>query len=129
MTSWSVTIPGPIPSGNHAHKIGRGYRRGGIAYPKIIKTKDAEAYQQFAALCVKAAKPSGWEWDGGMLVVEYRFFLARDADCTNLIKTVEDAIFPAIDVNDKFALPRAMSKTKVKADEVRVEITIIQGEG
>lgn len=121
---WTVVIPGDPPSGNHAYKIGRGYRRGGIAYPKIIKTAEAEAYQQAAALCVRTAKPTGWEWDGSMLVVEYRFYLGRDVDCTNAIKVIEDAVFPAIGVNDKYALPRAMSKEKVPAAEARVEVTI-----
>lgn len=121
--SWTVTIPGQPPSGNHANKIGRGYRGNGISYPKIVKTPEAEAYMQGAALIVKAAKPSGWSWDGGQIIVEYRFYLTRDADCTNLIKVVEDSVFPAIGVDDKYALPRAMSKEIVKINP-RVEVTI-----
>ena len=121
--SWTVTIPGNPPSGNHANKIGRGYRAGGIAYPKLVKTDEATAYMQGAALIVRAAKPSDWSWDGGQVIVEYRFYLTRDADCTNLIKTVEDAVFPAIGVDDKYALPRAMSKEIVKINP-RVEVTI-----
>jgi hypothetical protein len=60
-----------------------------------------------------------------MVVTEYRLYLHTDADCTNIIKVVEDAVFPALDVNDSFALPRAMSKELVfsKAD-ARVVITI-----
>lgn len=121
--SWTIVIPGQPISGNHSSKIGRGFRRGGIAYPKIIKTDEAAAYQQAAALIVRTAKPSGWVWDGGQVVVEYRFWLTRDADCTNLIKVVEDAVFPAIGVDDKYALPRAMSKEIVKVNP-RVEVTI-----
>jgi hypothetical protein len=124
--SWTITIPGHIPSGNHANKIGRGFRRGGIAYPKMIKTDEAAAYQQGAAMLVRAARPSGWKWDGGQVVTEYRFWLVTDADCTNLIKVVEDAVFPALGINDQYALPRAMSKQLVKRpDEVRVEVTIV----
>lgn len=123
--AWTVTIPGQPPSGNHANKIGRGYRRGGIAYPKLVKTPEAQAYQQAAALCVKVAKPSDWTWDGGQVVVEYRFWVSRNTDCTNMIKVVEDAVFPALDVNDSFALPRAMSKTLVKKGQERVEVTIL----
>lgn len=122
--SWTVTIPGQPPSGNHAYKIGRGYRRGGIAYPKIIKTAEAEAYQQGVALLVRTARPSFWKWDGGQLVVEYRFYLWDDADCTNLIKVIEDGIFPALGVDDTWALPRAMHKELVSKAEARVEVTI-----
>ena len=122
--SWTVTIPGQPPSGNHANKIGRGYRRGGIAYPKIVKTSEAEAYMRGAAMLVRVARPSRWRWDGGQIVCEYRFFLAYEADCTNLIKVVEDSIFPALGIDDTFALPRAMSKEIVKVSEARVEVTI-----
>ena len=122
--SWTVTIPGHVPSGNHAYKIGRGFRAGGISYPKIIKTDAARSYQDMAALIVKTAKPSGWTWDGGQLVVEYRMYLDDDADCTNVIKVLEDAIFPALGINDTYALPRAMSKEIVPKAEARVEVTI-----
>lgn len=118
-----MVIPGQPPSGNHAYKIGRGFRRGGITYPKIIKTDVAEAYQQGVALLVRTARPSGWRPDG-QVVVEYRFYLWDDADCTNLIKVIEDGIFPALGINDTFALPRAMSKELVPKSEARVEVTI-----
>jgi hypothetical protein len=123
--TWSFTIPGQPPSGNHAYKIGKGYRRGGISYPKIIKTEEAAAYQQGVAMLVKTARPSGWEWSqDNMVVVEYRFYLWDDADCTNLIKVIEDGIFPALGINDSWALPRAMSKELVPKAEARVEVTI-----
>jgi hypothetical protein len=122
--SWTVTIPGHVPSGNHATKIGRGFRRGGIAYPKIVKTDEATAYQQMAAMLVRAARPSGWKWNGQQLIVEYRMYLDREADATNIIKTLEDAIFPALGINDKYALPRAMIKEIVRPGVCRVEVTI-----
>jgi len=75
-------------------------------------------------MLVKTARPSGWKWDGGQVIVEYRMFLDDDADCTNIIKTLEDAIFPALGINDTFALPRAMSKEVVKKNEARIEVTI-----
>lgn len=121
--SWTVTIMGNPPSGNHANRIGRGFRRGGIAFPKIVKTDEAAAYQTAAAYLVRTANKHGWRWNGGQIICEYRFYLTRDADCTNLIKVVEDAIFPALDINDSWALPRAMSKEIVKVNP-RVEITI-----
>lgn len=120
-----MVIPGHVPSGNHATTIGRGFRRGGIAYPKIIKTDEALAYQQGAALIVRTMKPSGWKWSGKQIIVEYRMYLDREADCTNIIKTLEDAIFPALGINDKYALPRAMVKEVVGKHDARVEVTII----
>jgi len=118
-----VVIPGQPPSGNHAYKIGKGYRRGGIAFPKIIKTAEAEAYQQGVALLVRTARPSYWKQQG-QVICEYRFYLWDDADCTNLIKVIEDGIFPALDINDSWALPRAISKEIVPKSEARVEVTI-----
>lgn len=120
--SWTVTLPVP-PSGNHANRIGRGYRTGGISYPKIVKTPEAEAYMAGASLIVRSARPSGWVWSGGQIVVEYRFYLTRDSDCDNLMKTLGDVIFPALGINDKWALPRAMSKELVKANP-RVEVNL-----
>lgn len=122
--SWTVTLPGQPPSGNHAYRIGRGYRRSGIAYPKMVKTAQAEAYQQGVALLVRTARPSDWHWNDRFVVCEYRFYLCDDADCTNLIKTIEDGIFPALGINDTWALPRAMSKELVSRKLARVEVTI-----
>jgi len=122
--TFTIVLPGQPPSGNHANKIGRGYRRGGIAYPKLVKTPQAEAYQQGAALIAKSARPSKWE-PGPQVVMEYRFWLAREADCTNLIKVIEDGVCPALGFNDSRALPRAMSKqVGVPKNDARVEITI-----
>jgi hypothetical protein len=127
--SWSVTIPGQPPSGNHANKIGKGYRKGGISFPKMVKTPEAEAYQATAGLITKTARPSGWRWTGGFIVAEYRLYLHQDADCTNIWKTVEDAVFPALGINDSWCLPRALSKTIVAKGDARVEITLYEQEG
>ena len=123
--SWSFTIPGQPLSGNHAYRIGKGYRRGGISYPRIIKTAEAEAYQQGIALLARTARPSGWYWGPGQMVIcEYRFYVWDDIDCTNAIKVIEDGIFPALDINDTWALPRAISKEIVPKSQARVEVTI-----
>lgn len=133
--TFTIVIPGQPPSGNHANKIGRGYRRGGISYPKMIKTPEAEAYQAAAGLIARAAKPKDWQpnhyigepgdWHGPFVVMEYRFWLTRDADCTNLIKTVEDGVCPALGFNDSMALPRAIAKVVgVPRKMARTEITI-----
>ena len=121
---WTVTIPGQPPSGNHATKIGRGYRKGGVPYPKMIKTPQAEAYQAGAGLIVKTARPSGWRWNGGQVVTEWRLYLWDDADAVNILKTVEDAVFPALGINDSYDLPRVMSKELVPKADARVVITI-----
>lgn len=122
--SWTVVIPGQPPSGNHAYTIGRGFRRGGISYPKIIKTDEAKAYQQGVAYIVRTGKPRDWHWNDRYVVCEYRFYLWDQADCTNMIKILEDGIFPALGINDSWALPRAMSVQMVPKAEARVEVTI-----
>ena len=58
------------------------------------------------------------------MVCEYRFYLTHDIDCTNMFKVIEDSIFPALGIDDKWALPRAMSKELVKVNP-RVEVTIV----
>lgn len=121
---WTITIPGQPPSGNHAYRIGRGYRRGGIAYPKIIKTPEAEAYQVGVALLTRTARPKDWHWNDRFVICEYEFYLWDDLDCTNAIKIVEDGVFPALGINDTWALPRAMGKHLVSKAEARVEVTI-----
>jgi hypothetical protein len=89
----------------------------------MVKTTEAAAYQMGAALLVRTARPSGWRQQG-QVICEYRFWISRDADCTNMIKVLEDAIFPALGINDSWALPRAMSKEIVKRGEEKVEVTI-----
>lgn len=112
-------------SGNTANKIGRGYRRGGIPYPKLVKTPQAEAYMAAGALVCRAAKPSGWKWSGGYIITEWRLYLARHIDASNVEKSVEDILFPVLGVDDKWDLPRVMSIEIVPAAEARVEITVI----
>lgn len=92
----------------------------------MVKTPQAEAYQAAAALIARNARPSGWKYHKDtMVVMEYRFWVTRDADCTNLIKTVEDGVCPALGFNDRYALPRAMSKiVGVPKSEARTEITV-----
>jgi len=127
--TWHVIIPGQPVSGNHANKIGRGYRkRNGISvsYPKLIKTPEAEAYQEAAAMVIGAAKPSGWTPPEGFLAVEYRLYLTDPVDATNVIKTVEDALAPKIGVNDRYMMPRCMHiEHGVPNAEARVEVTIL----
>jgi len=129
--SWVVTIPGTPISGNHANKIGKGYRKlrdGSVgSYPKIVKTEEAEAYMAGAAMIVRAAKPPGWKWSGGFVVSEWRLWLGpgKPLDFTNVCKTVEDVIFPVLGVDDVWSMPRCMSIERgCPPNEVRVEVTI-----
>ena len=107
---WGVLIPGQPWSGNHMYQ-GYGRRR--------HKRPEVEAYQAEITLRVREARPSYWRPDG-QIVVEYDFMLARDIDCTNSIKVIEDAVALALRPEDRFYdrrfLPRAMSKTVGVAD-------------
>jgi Holliday junction resolvase RusA-like endonuclease len=128
--SWRITIPGQVPTINHAYEPQTRYRKtasgGNVPYTGIGKNAAAAAYQQAAALVVGVARPSGWEWQGGFIRLVYRFYLARDADCDNLLKILNDAIARKIDVNDRWFLPMVMSKRIVKEPDARVEVTVIQ---
>lgn len=99
--SWTVTLPGQPISGNHAYRLGKGYRRGGISYPKIIKTPETEAYQRGVVLLVRTARPTGWSPGDGRLRIRWKFYLTRIADSDNLVKVLSDALALALDVNDR----------------------------
>lgn len=125
LVTWTFTVPGQPVSGNHANKIGRGYARGGRTFPKLVKTPEAEAYQQAIGLIVRTAKPSGWEWSGAYIEVRYRFFLADPVDADNCLKVLNDGIFPAIGVDDRWCLPCVTSiLSGLPPSEARVEVTI-----
>lgn len=128
--SWRVVVEGQPPTVNRLYQPGTGYRRGSgggsIPYTKWVKNAKADAYQQLAALRTATARPSGWRWRGGFVRLVYRFYLARDADCDNLLKVLNDAIAAKIDVNDRWFLPMVFSKRVVRESEARVEVTVIQ---
>lgn len=115
---------------NHAYEPQTAHRttRSGarVPYTRIGKNEAAAAYQRAAALIVGTARPSGWQWQGGYIRLIYRFYLARDADCDNLLKILNDAIAGKIGVNDRWFLPMVMSKRIVREHEARVEVTVIQ---
>lgn len=128
--SWRILIPGQPPTINHAFEPQTAYRKtrdgASVPYTRIGKNNQAKAYQTAAALVVGVARPSGWRWGGGFVRLVYRFYLARDADCDNLLKVVNDAIAAKIEVNDRWFLPLVMSKRVVRAHEARVEVTVVQ---
>jgi Holliday junction resolvase RusA-like endonuclease len=105
--------------------IGKGFRRGGVSYPKLVKADGVESYQQTASLIVRLGRPPGWAWDGGLLRITYRFHLIDNVDCDNLLKALNDAIAGALDINDKWFLPCVEHKDWAnKGAKARVEVTI-----
>lgn len=127
--TFTITIPGRPVSGNHANRIGKGFRRlrdGSVgSYPKIVKTPEAEAYMVAGALIARRSIPRGWTWDGGFVVTEWRLFLAEPIDFSNVLKVVEDIIFPVLGVNDAWDMPRCMEIVHgCSRSSERVEVTI-----
>jgi hypothetical protein len=125
---WSFVIEGQPVSWNAAYKIGtvnrRAYNRADHDIRTIIKTDEAVAYTTLAMLRAREKKPSGWA-PKGFVVVEFKYYLGRDVDCDNVMKLVNDGIEAATGVDDRWYLPRAMSKvTGLRPEQRRVEITV-----
>ncbi len=126
LKTWTldISIPGQPISWNQAYRVGRvtrtgtngRIRLGGDGQPveasTIVKTKEAKAYT------ARVAQLAGWArnslgWAGlqpEFIVVEFNYFLGRDIDCDNVMKLVDDGLETALGVDDKWFLPRAMSK-------------------
>ena len=104
MTSWSITIPGPIPSSNHiyGYTAGRVYKKAGI-----------EQFQTVVAHLTRLARPKGWE-PTRQIRLTYAFNLTRKADCDNLLKMLNDAVAQALGVDDDIFLPCVISKVVAK---------------
>lgn len=136
---WRLTIPGQPVSWNAAYRIGVGVRTGSrgrirlrgddpATFRKIIKTDEAVAYTNMVATLARAARPSRWSPEG-FVVIEYRLFLGRDVDADNVMKLVDDGLELATGVDDKWFLPRAISKQwGLRPNERRVELLIVDGE-
>jgi hypothetical protein len=135
---WRLTIPGQPVSWNAAYRIGTGTRTGThgrlrlrgeapATFRKIIKTDEAVAYTATVARLAAVARPSRWE-PPGFVIVEFRLFLGRDVDADNVMKLVDDGLEIATGVNDKWYLPRAMSKVwGLRPNERRVELVVSDG--
>lgn len=100
-----------------------GFRRGGGSYPKIRKTSVVEAYQEGAARIIQTAKPSRWIPPEGFLRLTYEWHLTDDIDADNLMKVLNDAIAPAIGVNDKLFLESVLPKV-LRSKNPHVTVTI-----
>ena len=126
--SWGFEIPGQPLSWNQAYRVGvinrRAYNRASHQVRTIIKTDEAVAYTRLAAAKAAEARPSRWA-PSDLVVVEFYYYLGRDIDCDNVMKLVNDGIEAATGVNDKWYLPRAMSKvTGLRPSERRVLVRI-----
>lgn len=125
---WGFTIEGQPVSWNAAYRIGvadrRAYNRSPREFRKIIKTDEAVAYTTLAMYRAREAMPSRWS-PVGLVVVEFKYYLGRDIDCDNVMKLVNDGIEAATGVDDKWFLPRAMSKTiGLRPNQRRIEVVI-----
>lgn len=125
---WSFVIEGQPLSWNAAYRIGtfnrRAYNRAAHDVRTIIKTDEAVAYTDLATVRAREKKPPGWA-PKGFVVVEFKYYLGRDVDCDNVMKLVNDGIESATGVDDRWYLPRAMSKeTGLRPEQRRLEITV-----
>jgi hypothetical protein len=133
---WGFAIPGQPVSWNDGYEIGLVRRTGRagrlrlgsdgsiIERRTIIKTEAAKAYTDLVTLLARTARPRDWKPDG-LVVVELAYYLGADIDCDNVMKFINDGIERATGVNDKWYLPRAMSKqTGLRPHLRRVEVSI-----
>jgi len=120
---WSFTLPGQPPSWNDTyHIVKRKGKRG--EYMSLAKKQDVLDYQAKAVLVIRSAKPSGWA-PLGQVRIGYRFLLASDIDCDNMMKAIHDAIQVATGVNDRRFLPCVESKvTGLTPREAQVEVSV-----
>lgn len=134
---WSFEVEGQPVSWNAGYEIGRVPRTGRhgklrlgddgsrIERRTIIKTAEAKVYTELVAIRAREAMPSGWAPEE-LIVVELYFFLGRDIDCDNTMKFIDDGIQLGTGVNDKWFLPRAMTKVAgLRPPSRRVVVSIV----
>lgn len=108
---FSFTVEGQPVSWNQAFRVRFQYVNG-KKVRGLYKTPEAETYQDGVRLIARTARPSNFLVpENGRVIVAYDFILARDIDCDNLLKLMNDALAEAINVNDKFFMPVVMSKS------------------
>ena len=133
----SFGVEGQPVGGNAGYEIGRGPRTGRhgklrlgddgsrIERRTIIKTAEAKVYTELVAIRAREAMPSGWAPEE-LIVVELYFFLGREIDCDNRMKFIDDGIQLGTGVNDKWFLPRAMTKVAgLRPPSRRVVVSIV----
>lgn len=127
------TMPGQPPSVNHSYRIVRQGVRDRLGQPvlgkdgtpkrvhTLAKTEEVRHYQQDLTMICRAAKPSafGADW----VIVTYEFQLRRDIDTDNTLKSINDAVAAALDMNDRRFQPVVLSKlVGVKEPQVRIGV-------
>lgn len=126
--SWTFTLEGQPPSWNHSYTIVTKYRigtyGGRIPYSSLAKKQKVKDYQEAAIWIIKAAMPHDWK-PKGLVRTKFRFYLARDIDCDNILKAVHDALATAIRVDDKMFLPCVIKKeTGWPKKHAKVEVIV-----
>lgn len=123
--SWfEFVMPGQPPSWNHMYRWGT-KKVDGREIRVQVKTDEASLYQAQLTMLCRAAKPSGFRPEGEIVVV-YDMDLARDLDCDNVLKAVNDALAVALEVNDKRFLP-AVRRKRVGSKDPQLLIGIYDG--
>ena len=104
MTVLTVTIPGVPPSTNHMYGRGRGrvYQAAGVTSYQA----DVIAIVRNAA-ALQAPLLSGWRLSvdtGSIVRVELTWYRPdrRRRDSSNIVKTLEDALATALEINDEW---------------------------
>lgn len=125
---WQFTLRGQPPSVNHSYTIITKYRynaRGQkVPYSSLALKEAVRDYQDAAIYVIRPAKPSGWK-PKGFVRTYFWFYLNRDADCDNVMKSIHDAMKKATGVDDDIYLPVAMEKsTGWKKAQARVEVVV-----
>lgn len=120
---WGFVLWGQPPTVNHLHEPAWREDSHGRRYRGLRKTDAARKYQDDAVLVIRAAKPSRWAPETQIRVL-FSFYLARDADCDNTQKVINDALEQATGVNDKRFLPCVQLKEVVPPKEARVEVFV-----
>lgn len=129
-----VDLPGQPPSWNSTYRIVRlnakdkfgqalfrpdGSRK---TYSTMKKTAAVADYQEMARLVINLARPADFAPEGSIYVL-YEMYLARDVDCDNVMKAIDDTLSKCIGINDRQFLPVAVSKeTGSKDPHVRLTI-------
>lgn len=118
---WRIRVPGQPPSMNHLYKEAQQQSRDGRGQPvywpdgrpKYFRTKvkadGVQAYQDSVTWYTKQAVPSKWQ-PSSRVRLRYWFHLARDIDCDNAMKALNDAVALGMRGNDKAFLPEVVAK-------------------
>lgn len=125
-----VVIEGQPPSANHQYAPAKRRSKDGREYLGLHKLRDIEDYQLIVVSRTRRAMPRDWsppeyhpKSGFGFIVLNYYFYLGREADGDNLMKVINDAIAIALGVDDRMFLSRAQGKV-VGVKDPRVEVYI-----